>query len=306
MLRCHAIWCLNLVSSFFRKLKAAVIPSKKAIPSKSVLTLAIEKLVSRIASRPMQSSCSKSKFSMSSTPPDGNSFSKMCKEPFGRSKKSAEATLPDSLLELNQITLQRRGHCALFAVKCAPSLLETETFSPRGFLRLAALDRVLCLGSSQPEITGLKSEAAMGAKRLPLRKKFSLKNFIGRIDVMLAKMLWMFLATVLIAAPVRAEVIRVAYSGISAAGTPLWLAKEEGIFTKHGLEADLVAVRSAPIQVSALVSNEVQFVRGSVSSMLTAAAQGAKLKILFSLFAERASYDFLVSPSITGPRDLRD
>lgn len=39
--------------------------------------------------------------------------------------------------------------------------------------------------------------------------------------------------------------------------------------------------------------------------MLTAAAQGAKLKILFSLFAERASYDFLVSPSITKPGDLR-
>lgn len=39
--------------------------------------------------------------------------------------------------------------------------------------------------------------------------------------------------------------------------------------------------------------------------MLTAAAQGAKLKILFSLFAERASYNFLVSPSISSPRDLR-
>jgi len=104
---------------------------------------------------------------------------------------------------------------------------------------------------------------------------------------------------------VRAEPIKIAYSGVSAAGTPLWLAKEEGIFTKHGLEADLVAVRSAPLQVTALVSNEVQFVRGSASSMLTAAAQGAKLKILFSLFAERASYNFLVSPSITHPRDLR-
>ena len=73
----------------------------------------------------------------------------------------------------------------------------------------------------------------------------------------------------------------------------------------HGLEADLVAVRSAPVQVTALVSNEAQFVRGSVSSMLTAAAQGAKLKILLSLFAERASYDFLVSPSITRPADLK-
>jgi NitT/TauT family transport system substrate-binding protein len=122
---------------------------------------------------------------------------------------------------------------------------------------------------------------------------------------MLEKTLLMMLATALLAAPVTAEPIKVAYSGVSAAGTPLWLAKDEGIFAKHGLDAELVAVRSAPIQVSALVSNEVQFVRGSASSMLTAAAQGAKLKILFSLFAERASYDFLVSPSITKPSDLR-
>ena len=123
---------------------------------------------------------------------------------------------------------------------------------------------------------------------------------------MVPRFLWMIVAAALCAAaPVGAEPIRVAYSGISAAGTPLWLAKEEGVFARHGLEADLVAVRSAPLQVTALVSNEVQFVRGSASSMLTAAAQGAKLKILFSLFAERASYDFLVSPSISNPRDLR-
>lgn len=122
---------------------------------------------------------------------------------------------------------------------------------------------------------------------------------------MFAKTLWIFLAMSLFAVPTKAERIKVAYSGVSAAGTPLWLAKEEGIFTRHGIEADLVTVRSAPIQVSALVSNEVQFVRGSASSMLTAAAQGAKLKILFSLFAERASYDFLVSSSIANPRDLR-
>ena len=122
---------------------------------------------------------------------------------------------------------------------------------------------------------------------------------------MFAKNVWLILAMTLFAVQVKAEQIKIAYSGVSAAGTPLWLAKEEGIFTKHGLEADLVAVRSAPLQVTALVSNEVQFVRGSVSSMLTAVAQGAKLKILLSLFAERASYDFLVSPSITRPADLK-
>ena len=95
---------------------------------------------------------------------------------------------------------------------------------------------------------------------------------------MFAKSSWMILAMALFASSARAEQIKIAYSGVSAAGTPLWLAKEEGIFTKHGLEADLVAVRSAPLQVTALVSNEVQFVRGSASSMLTAAAQGRSSK----------------------------
>ena len=136
-------------------------------------------------------------------------------------------------------------------------------------------------------------------------EKFEQITAKGGETTMLARSFWLILAVALNAAPVIAEPIKIAYSGVSAAGTPLWLAKEEGIFTRHGLEADLVAVRSAPLQVTALVSNEVQFVRGSASSMLTAAAQGAKLKILFSLFAERASYDFLVSPSITNPRDLR-
>jgi NitT/TauT family transport system substrate-binding protein len=122
---------------------------------------------------------------------------------------------------------------------------------------------------------------------------------------MVAAKISILLALILLVTPAGAEPIRIAYSGVSATGTPVWLAKEEGVFARHGLEADLVAVRSAPLQVTALVSNEVQFVRGSASSMLTAAAQGAKLKIILSLFAERASYDFLVAPSITKPSDLR-
>src|SRR5262245_31888656 len=140
-------------------------------------------------------------------------------------------------------------------------------------------------------------------RRSSSRHSFSLGG--GRAIHMVATKFWIPLALALFVAPAGAEPIRIAYSGVSASGTPVWLAKEEGVFTKHGLEADLVAVRSAPLQVTALVSNEVQFVRGSASSMLTAAAQGAKLKIILSLFAERASYDFLVGPSITKPSDLR-
>jgi NitT/TauT family transport system substrate-binding protein len=122
---------------------------------------------------------------------------------------------------------------------------------------------------------------------------------------MVATKLWIVLAVISLSVPASAEPIRIAYSGVAATGTPVWFAKEEGIFARHGLDVELVGVRSAPLQVTALISNEVQFVRGSASSMLTAAAQGAKLKMILSLFAERASYDFLVAPSISKPTDLR-
>ena len=45
---------------------------------------------------------------------------------------------------------------------------------------------------------------------------------------MFAKKVWLILAMTLFAVQVKAEQIKIAYSGVSAAGTPLWLAKEEG------------------------------------------------------------------------------
>src|SRR5258707_14190560 len=87
----------------------------------------------------------------------------------------------------------------------------------------------------------------------------------GRKLSMFAKTLWILLAMSLIVVPVRAEQIKIAYSGVSASGTPLWLAKEEGIFTKHGLEPELIKVRSAPIKVWALALIGGRFVRGRLS-----------------------------------------
>ena len=102
---------------------------------------------------------------------------------------------------------------------------------------------------------------------------------------MFAKKIWIILAVALFASPVRAEPIKIAYSGVSASGTPVWLAKEEGVFTKHGLEAELITVRSAPLQVTALVSNEVQFVRGALPVCLRLPRKGrsSKFSSRFSL-----------------------
>src|SRR5258708_30595593 len=49
----------------------------------------------------------------------------------------------------------------------------------------------------------------------------------------------------------------VAYSNISPTITPLWMAKQAGLFEKHGLDVDLQYVASAT-SVAAVVSGQMQ------------------------------------------------
>jgi hypothetical protein len=67
--------------------------------------------------------------------------------------------------------------------------------------------------------------------------RFLVRNSLSAISrriIILAKTFAIILAAALFASPVTAEPIRVAYSGVAATGTPLWLTKDEGIFSKHG------------------------------------------------------------------------
>ena len=49
--------------------------------------------------------------------------------------------------------------------------------------------------------------------------------------MLVAKVFAIMMIVALFPSPVTAEPIKVAYSGVSAAGTPLWLAKDAGILT---------------------------------------------------------------------------
>ena len=55
--------------------------------------------------------------------------------------------------------------------------------------------------------------------------------------------------------------LRIAYSSISGAMLPLWVAKDTGLFAKHGVDVDLTYIRGVAIE--ALLAGEVQFVRAS-------------------------------------------
>src|SRR5947208_11867258 len=51
---------------------------------------------------------------------------------------------------------------------------------------------------------------------------------------------------------------RVAYSALSAGIGMLWLTHEQGIFRKHGLDSNLVYIRSSTTAVQAFLAGEIQ------------------------------------------------
>jgi NitT/TauT family transport system substrate-binding protein len=95
----------------------------------------------------------------------------------------------------------------------------------------------------------------------------------------------------------------VAYSNISPTITPLWIARQSGIFEKHGLDVDLQYVASAT-SVAAVVSGQMQLATVGLSEVLGAIAGGADL-IVVANQVPAYTYIFEVAPGIQTAADLK-
>jgi len=121
-------------------------------------------------------------------------------------------------------------------------------------------------------------------------------KFPARLLAGLALAVW-------IAAP-RADAapLRVAYSSISGAMLPLWVAKERKLFDKYGLEVELAYIRGVAIE--ALLTGEVQFVRASPPAVVRSTLRGAELAIIANTI-NVAVFSLMTRPEIRRPEDLK-
>jgi NitT/TauT family transport system substrate-binding protein len=78
--------------------------------------------------------------------------------------------------------------------------------------------------------------------------------------------------------PVHAAPIRIAYSSISGAMLPLWVAKDKKLFDKHGVDVELTYIRGVAIE--APLAGEVHFVRASPPAVVRSTLRGADLAII--------------------------
>jgi NitT/TauT family transport system substrate-binding protein len=95
----------------------------------------------------------------------------------------------------------------------------------------------------------------------------------------------------------------VAYSNVSATILPLWVAKQAGLYEKHGLDVDLQYVASAT-SVAALVSGQMQLATVGLSESLGAIAGGADLVVIANQ-VPAYTYIFEVAPGIQTAADLK-
>src|SRR5262245_2466917 len=101
--------------------------------------------------------------------------------------------------------------------------------------------------------------------------------------------------------PVR---VRIGTSSFSSSTLSLWIAQEQAIFGKHGIEAQTILIRGGPTLVASLMAGDIDVAFTSGVSVLGAAAQGIDVKMLTSI-SSRVSWKLVAAPQLKTAADLR-
>src|SRR4030095_10300556 len=100
------------------------------------------------------------------------------------------------------------------------------------------------------------------------------------------------------------EKIRIAYTGISGAQIPVWVAYEQGFFRKYGLDVQLIFVEGGSLGVQTLVSGHVTAASVAGASVIQSNLQNSGL-VMIAGFLNTMDYQFIVSKEITNPELLK-
>src|SRR5437762_11575683 len=95
--------------------------------------------------------------------------------------------------------------------------------------------------------------------------------------------------------------VRMAYSAFSVAFLNVFIAKDAGLFKKHGIDVELIQM-AGPLPIAALSAGKIDYLTGYTTGIV-ATGQGAPLKgIMISL--RKPPFYLIAEPSIQRPTDL--
>jgi ABC-type nitrate/sulfonate/bicarbonate transport system substrate-binding protein len=126
-----------------------------------------------------------------------------------------------------------------------------------------------------------------------------IKYLVGVIAALALQVCWCLFA--FSAAPSK---LIIGYAAMSARVVPLWIAEEQGILAKYGVDSEQVFIRGAPTLVAGLTSGDIHFGSTGGTATLAAIAAGHDLKMV-AAFSSRNTYDLVTRPSIKRAEELR-
>jgi NitT/TauT family transport system substrate-binding protein len=98
--------------------------------------------------------------------------------------------------------------------------------------------------------------------------------------------------------------LRAGYASLSGNITPLWAAREAGLFKKYGIDIDLIAFPSGTEGMAAMIAGEIEFLAIAGSTTASAAIGGADV-LSMALINDRLLTSLVVGPAIQKPEDLK-
>ena len=98
--------------------------------------------------------------------------------------------------------------------------------------------------------------------------------------------------------------IVIAYSGISPSQAPAWIAYEQGLFKKYGLDVQLIFIEAGSRTVQTLISGDVAAAQVAGTSVIQSSLQGSGV-VLIAGFLNTMDYKFIVAHDITRPDQLK-
>src|SRR4030095_2897393 len=104
------------------------------------------------------------------------------------------------------------------------------------------------------------------------------------------------------ASAAKAKVV-IAHAAMNFRVAPLWVAQDQGFFSKYGIDPEVIYMRGGPTLLSGMLSGDIQ-IGWTASAIIAPVAEGADFVIVAG-FNNRVTDDLVVRAGIKRPEDLR-
>ncbi len=97
--------------------------------------------------------------------------------------------------------------------------------------------------------------------------------------------------------------LNVAYAFVASSTLPMWIAQDQGLFKKEGLDVNMILFQGSAAATQALLGGSVDLVFGSASSAITVVGRGAPVAVIAT--THLLDYELVARPNVKTVDQLR-